>query len=172
MSRSRKYAPYHLTTLIAVALSLLILFTSVGYFFLLTGGTGTDDASADNLQKNQALWQQQRPAAFRYTVQRSCICPREFNVAYIAEERAGERSAAFGVTVEAESGDFLEQPPEPVWVDDIFEQIAGQIRVSGWAAATYDARYGFPNVVTFDRDGVDDDILYEIRDFEVLEHRE
>ena len=174
MSRSAKQSTYHITTLIAAALSLLIIFTSAGYFFFLTG-TGAPNDPAQliaELEDNQALWDEVRPLAYRYVVERGCACPRESQAPYVATEQFGGQTAQFPVTVESDTGAFLEAPPDAEWIDDIFHAVRAAIDAEKPLRISYDGQYGFPRSAEIGDAGADAYRRYEVRDFEVLEHRQ
>ncbi len=172
---TKKYQPtstYQLTTLIAVVLLLLILFVSVGYFFFL----GRPDEHATRLamqeewQMAQALWQERRPGAYRYVVDRSCRCPDEIDTAYIATIGPSSRDAEFPIPVESSAGILLTAPPDPIWIDDLFALIQERLWSDGVAEIQYNYLYGYPELVDINPGGnssVDVD-RFEIRDFEIL----
>ena len=106
---------YQLTTFLALVLLLLILFISAAYFFVIptpeeTPGNG--DALAE-VTANRGTWAAQRPASFRYVVDRDCYCDPAFVEPYIATEERGSKSAAFVIEIESASGDFISSPPDP-----------------------------------------------------------
>ena len=164
---SRKYRPdgkYHVTSLVAVVLLVLVLFVSVGYFFFLAKPDEQArllDLKAE-FEARSAQWSRERPASFRYVVDRTCACPDEDDRAYVVTERAGERSAAFLIPVESVTGALITAPPRPVWIRDLFD-LAGRALTSGEAVEVrYDPDYGFPEqLVLGPREA------YEVRDFEV-----
>jgi hypothetical protein len=79
---------YQSTTLIAGVFLLLILFISVGYFFLIPPPDEPPQVSTlvSELQENQRAWEDSRPLSYRYVVERSCYCSREYVTPYIATE--------------------------------------------------------------------------------------
>ena len=164
------------TTLIAVAMLLLILFVSAGYMMLIPTdqdrGAGT--SAAADLQRNRELWEQNKPRSFRYTVDRSCFCSAEITTPYVATEERGLRRAAFRTEVESSIGEFLDAPEQPIWIDDIFAEI-GEAVASDLDPAIdvrYDPDYGYPLVADIRYPMPDAYFKYEVEDFEVLEYRE
>ncbi len=172
---TKKYQPtgtYQLTTHIAVVLLLLILIVSVGYFFFL----GRPDESAARLamqeewQVAQALWQDRKPGQYRYVVDRSCKCPNEIDTAYVATIGRSSREAEFLIPIESSAGLLLTTPPDPVWIDDVFELIQRRLWSGGVVEIQYNYLYGYPELVDINPGGnssVEVD-RFEIRDFEVL----
>lgn len=164
---SRKYRPdarYHVTSHVAVVLLVLVLFVSVGYFFFLA--KPDEQARLLELQSEfearLAQWSEQRPAAFRYVVDRTCACPDEDDRAYVVTERPGDRSAAFPIPVESVSGTLITAPPRPVWIGDLFDLAGRTLRSGDAVEVRYDPDYGFPERLVLAPGEV-----YEVRDFEV-----
>lgn len=165
---------YQSTTLIAAVFLLLILFVSVGYFFLIPPPDEAPQQSAiiRELQENRLAWENSRPLSYRYVVERSCYCSQEYVTPYIATEEQGRKTAEFLVSVESGTGEFLSEPSEPLWISDIFDELAKAIEADAQPVVevTYDSRYGYPASVNIRYPQPDAGMRYEIRDFEVLEH--
>jgi len=165
---------YQSTTLIAAVFLLLILFVFVGYFFLIPPPDEAPQQSAiiRELQENRLAWENSRPLSYRYVVERSCYCSQEYVTPYIATEEQGRKTAEFLVGVESGTGEFLSEPPEPLWISDIFDELAKAIEADAQPVVevTYDSRYGYPASVIIRYPQPDAGMRYEIRDFEVLEH--
>lgn len=163
------------TTLIAVALLLLILFVSVGSLTLLPEAEEPlqDPDLVSELLQNLRAWEETRPLAYRYVVQRSCACPKEDIAAFVATEEHGQRMSAFVVSVESSAGEFLSRPPNPVWIGDIFDELVKAVEDDSrpLIEVAYDSRYHFPVSANIQYTSAAASVLYEIRDFEVLEHR-
>ncbi len=166
---------YQSTTYLAVALLLLILFISAGYFLLIPppDASSLADATLTGLEKNRANWENKRPLSYRYVVRRSCFCESIVEAAYVATEQRGHKTAAFRVAVESESGEFLDVPPNPVWIADIFGELIAATDVTPRPVidVRYDTRYSFPAAVSIQYAQRDIYVAYDIQDFEVLEHR-
>lgn len=138
---------YQSTSLIAVVLLLLILFVIAGYFFSLT----EEEVVASNpelaeLQEQRALWEEKRPAEFRFVVERQCECPEDY-------------TRPFTVT---ENYDALDEAP---WMDDFFDRIEVALQSDSYISIAYDPRFSYPNDVTLGRERI------LIRDFEVIRYR-
>lgn len=166
---------YQLTTFLALVLLLLILFVSVAYFFFIPApgdASGSRDLLAE-LSEQRSAWDARRPAAFRYIVDRDCYCERTYIEPYIATEETGVRTAAFTIEIETESGEFIAVPPEPVWIDDLFDLVEQSIRDEKHVEVAYDKEFGFPNSVLVHPVPRPPDSVYraEVRDFETLEYR-
>jgi hypothetical protein len=167
---------YQITTLIAVALLLLILFVSAGYFFALDqpalnpGREPLEAAFARNLD----LWNSRRPVAFDYVVERDCVCAADYRRPYLARENRQSRAAAYTSPLADVDDTASTAPPEPVWLDGLFELIADAIRNAAAVTVAYDPAFGFPTRVDVDWSGqtADDDQRFRVRDFRVIEYRE
>ena len=160
----RQRLPFQVTTLIAGALMLLILFVSAGYFFWLLPGDDAEPQPA--MARHYERWRELKPRSFRYVVRRSCDCARDFLAAYTVTVRGGETTTAFPIPVEADGGGFLEIPPAPDTIEDVFAAIADANAAGRDVSAGYDREFGFPVAVTIrDRRG---NRGWEIRDFEIL----
>ena len=172
---SRAYRPetkYQVTSLIAVVLLLLIVFGSVGYFFFLAR---PDQFAAQNelsraFADATALWQERRPAAYRYVVDRQCNCPPEVDRAYVVTVDRDGRRAAFSIPVESSAGLLLDRPENPVWLETVVDDIARALESGDEIIVRYNYLYGYPEFVDLspgsERPGVVS--RYEIRDFEEL----
>lgn len=164
------------TTLIAVAMLLLILFVSAGYMMLIPAEQEqrADAGTAAELQRNRTLWEQNKPRSFRYTVDRSCFCSAEITTPFVATEERGLRQAAFRTEVESSIGEFLDAPEQPIWIDDIFAEIDEAVAsdLDPAIEVRYDPDLGFPLVTDIRYPMPDAYFKYEVEDFEVLEYRE
>jgi len=169
--RQRKGGGFQITTPIAAVILLLILFVSVGYFVVET----IPDLPPDNsevlaeLKRHRDLWARERPAGFRYVVDRECDCADDVKRPYTVTESGGKRQAEYPIPVEAASGEQLLAPSEPVWLDDIFQRIDDADAEKLAVTARFDASFGFPTQVVIRRAGESGEIVeeYEIRDFEI-----
>ena len=161
----RQRLPFQVTTLIAGALLLLILFVSAGYFFWLIPSGDTEAQPA--VVRHYERWHEVEPVAYRYVVRRSCDCTRDFLAAYTVTVQDGRTTTAFPIPVEASGGGFLEVPPEPDTIEDVFDAIRDATAAGQDVSAGYDREFGFPVAVTIrsrrETRG------FEVRDFEVLE---
>ncbi|MDX1509695.1 MAG: DUF6174 domain-containing protein [Woeseiaceae bacterium] len=163
----------HSTSLIAVVLLLLIMFTSAAWFVMFPHGTSpeTTPGFEQRLRQNVERWDNNRPASYRYVVQRSCDCPPVDQRPFIATEERGQKTARFLVQVESSSGEFLDEPPRPVWISDIFNELRLSAPNARDIDAQFHARYGFPESATIDLGPARTPVQYTIRDFEVLEYQ-
>jgi hypothetical protein len=166
---------YQLTTFLALVLLLLILFISAAYFFFIPApGTAPDDADPlAMLAQQRATWNAERPAAFRYVVDRDCYCENTYVEPYVAIEEHGMKSAAFSIEIESPTGDFISEPPGPVWIDDLFELIEQSVRDDKSVDVAYHKDFGFPVAVVVQPRPAPPDSVFrvEVRDFEILEYR-
>jgi hypothetical protein len=164
---SKIYRPdgrYQLTSHAAAILVVMIIFVSVSYYFFLARPDEQAQASnaLDALDAAKARWAENRPAAFRYVVDRRCDCPDEDSRAYTVTERDGNLSAEFAIPVESTAGILITAPPRPVAIRDIFAVIERSVRSGNLLDVRYDHDFGYPEHVT-----VADDDRYEVRDFEI-----
>lgn len=168
-------SPYQTTTLIAVALLLLILFASAGYVLMLpdSGGNAARSASSASLESNLALWQSRRPNAFEYVVERSCFCAPDYTRPYRVRERAGQRDTTYASPLSTRDVVDTGPPPEPVGIDELFALLAEAIPQADEVSAVYDPAFGFPTRITIDWSYAmaDEEQRFSIRDFEVIEYR-
>jgi uncharacterized protein DUF6174 len=166
---------YQPTTFLAVVLLLLILFVSAAYFVFIPQPDSSQQSVAmlAELRANQNTWESSRPLFYRYVVHRSCYCGPVVVTPYIATEERGLKSAEFRTEVESGFGDFLSAPPDPVWISDIFDELIEAMESDAGPVieVTYDERYGYPVLADIRYPQPDATMRYEIRDFEVLEHR-
>jgi len=100
---------YQLTTFLALVLLLLILFISAAYFFFIPAPDKSSDDSdrLAVLAQKQATWEAERPASFRYVVDRDCDCADDVNRPYTVTDIGGDRQAEYSITVEAATGEQL-----------------------------------------------------------------
>ena len=166
---------YQITTFLALVLLLLILFVSAAYFFVIPGPdrSGHDGDALAEVAANRSTWESIRPAAFRYVVDRDCYCDRTYVEPYVATEEPGGRSAAFTIEIETPGGEFIAVPPDPVWMDDLFDLVEQSVREEKHVEVAYDKEFGFPNSILVHPAPRQPDSVYrvEVRDFETLEYR-
>ena len=166
---------YQITTFLALVLLLLILFISAAYFFMIPAPekpTGQGDLLAE-LATRRSAWEAQRPAAYRYVVDRDCYCERTYTEPYIATQDGDNRSAAFTVEIESASGEFIATPPGAVWIDDLFDLIEQSVRDEKKVDVEYDRNLGYPTSIVVHPAPAPPDSIFrvEVRDFETLEYR-
>lgn len=174
-SRSPRKGTFQTTTHIAVVVFLLILFVSVAYFFQIPV-EDQDAQQADSLAELHAsreLWEASRPPAFRYVVARNCDCDEPFKAPYVATEQSGEKSVDFAGSVMSRLGNEISGPPEPVWIDDLFEIADAALRSNDLVELRFDILSGYPKIVAIrnQQSPIRGELHYEIRDFEILVHR-
>ena len=162
--RDRPRGTFQVTTLIAGALLLLILFVTAGYFFWLVPGDGS--RGVEPAERHEARWREAEPAAYRYVVRRRCDCPRDRLAAYVVTVDRGETTFAFPIPVEADGGGFLDAPVDPDAIANIFAAIDLASASGHEVSAGYDRQYGFPVAVTIATAAGARG--WEVRDFEVL----
>jgi hypothetical protein len=164
---SKKYRPegrYQVTSHAAAIIIVLIIFVSVSYYFFLA----RPDEQAQRIDALESLaaaesrWEENRPAAFRYVVDRSCDCPDEDGRAYTVTERDGRLTAEFAIPVESSAGILVTAPPRPVGIEDVFAVVERSLRSGKLIEVRYDSDFGYPENVV-----VTADDRYEIRDFEI-----
>jgi len=166
---------YQLTTFLALALLLLILFISAAYFFFIPApDTSSDDGDLlAVLAQQRVTWEAERPAAFRYVVDRDCYCERTYVEPYVAIEEHGSKSAAFTIEIENPAGAFIAAPPGPVWIDDLFDLVEQSVREEKSVDVEYHKDLGFPVSIVVHPKPAPPDSVYrvDVRDFEILEYR-
>lgn len=166
---------YQLTTFLALVLLLLILFISAAYFFMIPAPEKTPGHKGllVELATNRSTWESGRPASFRYVVDRDCYCDPTYIEPYVASEERGNQSAAFVIEVESSTGEFVSTPPEPVWIEDLFDLIEQSVRDDNSVDVEYDKEFGFPISIVVHPDPAPPDSGYrvEVRDFEITDYR-
>lgn len=174
--RPRQNAVYQSTTHVAVALLLVLLFIFVGYFFFIPQSDESKQGSAmlAELQSQQANWERNKPLSFRYVVTRDCFCDSEIVTPYVATEERGVKTAAFRIEIEAGSGEFLSSPRNPMWISDIYSELATAFTSaqSPLVEVSYDSKLGYPTNVSIRYPMPDAFYRYDIQDFEIIEHRQ
>ncbi len=159
---------FQITTLIAGALLLLILFVCAGYFFWLLPNAGTETDEVARLEAAYDRWAEMEPENFRYVMRRQCRdCPPEWTAPHVVTVRGGEYSASFPIPIESDSGELLERPIDVGRIDVLFNAINAALLDELDVTVGYDRRYGYPVAVTIQYRGAGP-ATYEIRDFEVL----
>ena len=166
---SKKYRPegkYQVTSHVAAILLVLILFVSVSYYFFLArpDEQAILAAQRSDFDAARALWDGERPVAFRYVVDRSCDCPDEDSRAYLVTVRDGAFSAEFPIPVESSSGVLITLPPRPDRIEDLFDLAGRALRSGTVIEVRYDTEYGYPEALVTSPDSA-----WEVRDFEVIE---
>lgn len=141
--RSGRKTGFQPTFLIAGVLLLLILFVSAGYFFFLhQAGLSQDQESAlTELHERRAEWEDERPPAFHYEV-----------------ERPADDTSPFTVVED------LDQPDNRALIDEFFVRIEKAMLAGEPVSVSYDARFGYPNDFTIANE------VTIVRDFEVLRY--
>lgn len=145
--RSERKSDYQPTSLIAGALLLLILFICVAYFFFLyqPGLSPAQEAALSELHERRTEWEDERPLAFRYEVERRCECPLEYTEPFTVVE-------------------YLDESDNRAWIDGFFASIEASMLAGDLVSVSYDARFGYPNDFTI----ANEDTF--VRDFEVLRY--
>lgn len=174
--RPWRRTPFQVTTLIAVALLLMILFVLVGYFFTITG-PGADPARQSQqaeFQTNLELWRSRRPIAFEYIVERSCYCAPDYRRPYRVRERDDGRAAIYASPLEPGSQTVDGDPPEPVWLEDLFVLVGRALTEADEVRVSYDPAFGFPTNISIDwsQQQADEEQYFVVRDFDVIEYRD
>ena len=173
-SRKPKYGLY-ITTPIAAVILLLIVFVSLGYFFLETiPGLPPDNSQVlREMENSRAIWQARRPGSFRYVVDRDCDCASESKRPYVVSETGGQQQAVFPVPVESDDGRQLHAPNDPIWIDDTFALISSADIQNQAVSARFHPELGFPVEIIIRQKPYTADTIatYEIRDFEILGYR-
>jgi hypothetical protein len=166
---------YQLTTFLALVLLLLILFISAAYFFMIPApeqAAGHGDKLTE-VASRRSTWATKRPPSFRYVVDRNCYCEPAYVEPYIATEERGNRSAAFTIEIESASGEFISSPPDPMWIENLFDLIERSVHDAMVVEVEYDEDLGYPASILIRPDPAPPDSLFrvEVRDFEILEYR-
>ncbi|MDX1498860.1 MAG: DUF6174 domain-containing protein [Woeseiaceae bacterium] len=172
--RPWKKTGYQATTLIAVALLLLILFVSAGFLLVLekpaaSAGRGALEAE---FERQAEFWAARRPRAFRYVVERSCFCAPDYRQPYVVREEGDVHSVAFASPLAPESREYRGTPPEPELIGNLFDLVRRALAEADAVDVSYDPAFGFPASITIDwsYDLADEEQYFSVRDFEVIEY--
>ena len=176
MARNRKpkYG-FQITTPIAAVILLLIVFVSLGYFFIETipGLPPDNSVVMRELEDNRSIWRERRPGSIRYVIDRDCDCASESKRPYVATETGSQRWATFPVPVESDDGKQLVAPHDPIWIDDTFALISSADIQNQAVSARFHPELGIPVEIVIRQkpDSADTIATYEIRDIEILDYR-
>ena len=165
---------YQSTTHLAVAVLLVIMFVLTAYFFTLSrpDRSGKRAEMLAELNFSREYWQTRRPSKYRYVVDRRCVCPEEYLRPYRVTQREGRSTVEYLNPPESNIPDPSESPPNPVALDDLFEKIREAISEADNIDVDYAPGFGYPSAVSIDwsESRSDDDVNFNIRDFEVIEY--
>jgi len=172
--RELRKGVFYATTIIAVVFLLLFLFVSAAYFFTIPGDQLDDQnrQALAELRSRRSIWEERRPPAYRYIVERSCICADALREPYVVTEVSGESQAEYRRPEQSREGVPGNQPPEPVSLDQLFS-ISEQNLVAGrQVAVEFDIRYSYPRFLRIvgEPEFPAPEIEYLVIDFEVLEY--
>lgn len=103
------------------------------------------DAALAELRERRAEWEEERPPAFRYEVERQCDCPLDYVEPFTVVE-------------------YLDEPDNHAWIDEFFVALEKAMLAGEPVVVSYDARFGYPNDFTL----ANEDTF--VRDFEVLRY--
>lgn len=161
------------STYLGAIVLLLIVFLAAGVIYMLPQPNDLDfnHELAAELQRNRSAWEKHRPAAYQYTVRRTCFCVSDYIKPYTATEEYGHRTANFPIPIESRSGEFTSDPPDPVWIDELFDIAERSISEGHRTDLKFDSRYGYLVDLYVHPGIVDSDTKYEVRDFQVLRHQ-
>lgn len=158
--RPWKKPKFQPTVLIAVVVMLLILFSLVGYFFMLPELERSQNAARllADVEVQQARWHATKPQGYRYVVERECYCPGEDTSPYTVTVAPGSRADA--------------PVADAITVDKLFRIITDAASAANHIEVVFDSRFGFPTRVTIDdlaggRASIE---VFRIRDFEVTDY--
>jgi len=128
---SRKTA-YQSTALVAVVLIVVIIFIAAPYFTTVPVPEFSNEQELllDELYAKKQRWEENRPASFRYVVERKCACPAEHMEPFPVVEDLDAKNIRVS------------------WIDDFFVDIEKAILNSAQVLVTYDALYSFPVAIS------------------------
>jgi len=172
--RPWKKTRFQSTTLIAVVVLLPIIFSLLGYFFVLPDVERSyhrEHLLAD-LAENQDRWRASEPIAYRYVVEHDCYCPDEVTEPYIVTVDRGVATAAFATTSEPQAmGDALREP-DVISMADLFAIASNAASGPHHVNVIFAAVFSYPSKITIDDLAGDRGSIesYTVRDFEVIEY--
>ena len=162
---------FQTATLLAGVIMLLIIFVSAGYILTLPAPEQTADTSNPQLQEIDAQrrqWQQRRPDAYEYVVDRDCDCGADYSDPYrVTIDSTGK---TFRFDADYGSPEFGYGPAEPADIDLLFDLIEAAIVAGHTVFVFYDSDYGYPANARIIRDGarLDEEYTFDVRGFQVL----
>ena len=173
MKASVKPKPgFQVATLLAGVVLLMIVFVSAGYFFTIfdTAPQDTPNPRLAEVTEREAQWLQQRPARYRYTVDRDCYCEPAFREPYTVTVDGELRSLGYSSSFENPNMDPVLNPPEPVEVIDLFQLLYNVAEHADALSVSYHSEFGYPEIIRIDwrESQADDEQYFTIRDFRVL----
>ncbi len=171
VKRRSRPAGYQITTHIAVALLLLILFVTSAYLFVESGSSKatTKAQLLQEIETKRSEWNERRPLYYDYVVDRDCECSIEVRTPYNVSVQFTPL-AWFAVDIETEDGEVLSQPRSPVWLPQLFGIAAEAVEADQQVTLRYSRRFAFISSLQIIRDD-GSEIRYEIRDFEATEYQ-
>lgn len=170
--RRTRPAGFQITTHVAVALLLLILFVVSAYVFVESGSSKADTQQEllAEIEVQRREWNKNRPLYYEYAVARDCDCPNEIRAPYKVSVQFLP-AAWFPVDIEAESGTMISVPESPVWLPQLFELATDAVDANETVTLRYSRRYGYISSLHIVRDD-GSEIRYEIRDFAETEYED
>lgn len=117
----------------------------------------------------KARWEQREPPRYRYTLHRSCFCLDAVSMPVIIEVEDGAViSRRYEWTNAEVTTEYFDDFPT---VDGLFDILAEAIEADPYLLhARFHRTYGYPMRIDldYDRQMVDDEVTYTVRDFTVL----
>ena len=158
--RPWKQTRFQATTLIAVVVLLAIIFTLVGYFFVLPDVERSRHGAQllAKLAEHQDRWQANEPLAYRYVIEHDCYCPDEDRTPYFVTVSNGEASVS--------------NRSAALRLEDLFAIATAALSASRQVDVVFASTFGYPSRLTIDDlEGRPGSIeSYTVRDFEVIEY--
>ena len=154
--RNWRKTAYQSTALVAVVLVVVIIYITMPYFTTVPVAEFSADQELllDELYAKKQRWEENRPASFRYVVERKCACPAEHMNPFPVVEDLDAKNIRVS------------------WIDDFFVTIEEAILDSAQVAVTYDALYSFPVGISISYPDGPEDSWQEIyiREFDILRY--
>lgn len=158
--RPWKKTRFQTTTLIAVVVLLAIIFTLVGYFFVLPDVERSRhrEQLLARLAENQDRWRASEPTAYRYVIERDCFCPGEDTSPYVVTVTNGQASASNSRVV--------------LRIEDLFAIATNAAAEPHDVDVVFAATFRYPSRITIDDLAGNTRSVesYTVRDFEVIEY--
>lgn len=162
-AKPKRWPGFHIFTLLAGVVLLMVLFVSVGYFYTLSDTTDITAPRLDELRAKQREWLAKKPPAFRYEVRRDCRCDEAFRAPYIVTEDGPDISFRYSRNLENPNTVL----PEPLTIDEVFALAEDALENADSTIVLYDALLAFPQTLDIDwsADDADDELRIEIHSF-------
>ncbi len=134
--------------IVGLAVLGLALFLSSGVIFGDVNGRPEQSAQLSELKAQHAKWEQRKPAAYAFRVQRQCFCAPDVTVPYVVYVNGTvTRFEKSPDSAEHYAGVSLPSK-ELVTIDGAFDLVRNALKKANQVEIEYDDRYGYPTRIS------------------------